>query len=262
MTLLGRLVATAVQNLRTYEAERASADELRRLSSLRADFVSLVSHELRSPMAAVIGSAQTLQHRWRELKPEQRDAFLAVIGDETSRLSDLVGDVLDTSRIEAGTFGYAFSDVDLAAVIRDSVAAAEFGQDDVRLATALPTTLPHVRGDAERLRQLVDNLISNAIKYSDAGGEVMVEAQAEDGHVTVRVRDHGPGILPEHHDHIFEKFGRAAGSAKPGTGLGLFLSRSFAEAHGGSLAVESRPARARRSRSPCRSAERRATPAA
>ncbi len=142
VTLLGRLVATAVQNLRTYEAERASADELRRLSSLRADFVSLVSHELRSPMAAVIGSAQTLQHRWRELKPEQRDAFLAVIGDETSRLSDLVGDVLDTSRIEAGTFGYAFSDVDLAAVIRDSVAAAEFGQDDVRLVTALPATLP------------------------------------------------------------------------------------------------------------------------
>jgi signal transduction histidine kinase len=241
VTLLGRLVATAVQNLRTYEAERASADELRRLSSLRADFVSLVSHELRSPMAAVIGSAQTLQHRWRELKPEQRDAFLAVIGDETSRLSDLVGDVLDTSRIEAGTFGYAFSDVDLAGVIRDSVAAAQFGQDDVRLATSVPAGLPSIRGDSERLRQLVDNLISNAIKYSDAGGEVAVEAQADDGHVTIRVRDNGPGILPEHHDHIFEKFGRAAGSAKPGTGLGLFLSRSFAEAHGGSLAVESHP---------------------
>ena len=241
VTLLGRLVATAVQNLRTYEAERASADELRRLSSLRADFVSLVSHELRSPMAAVIGSAQTLQHRWRELKPEQRDAFLAVIGDETARLSSLVGDVLDTSRIEAGTFGYAFSDVDLVGVIRDSVAAAEFGQDEVRLATALPATLPTLRGDAERLRQLLDNLISNAVKYSDAGGEVLVEAEAVDGHVTVCVRDDGPGIRPEHHEHIFEKFGRAAGSAKPGTGLGLFLSRSFAEAHGGTLEVESRP---------------------
>ena len=75
MTLLGRLVATAVQNLRTYEAERASADELRRLSSLRADFVSLVSHELRSPMAAVIGSAQTLQHRWRELSRSSGTQF-------------------------------------------------------------------------------------------------------------------------------------------------------------------------------------------
>ena len=241
VTFLGRLVATAVQNLRTYEAERATVDELRRLSSLRADFVSLVSHELRSPMAAVIGSARTLQARWRELKPEQREAFLAVIADETTRLAALVGDVLDTSRIEAGTFGYRFDDVDLAAVLRDSVAAAEIGQDEVRLTAELPPALPNVRGDAERLRQLVDNLISNAIKYSDSGGEVEVEAGADDGHVVVHVRDSGPGILPEHQAQIFEKFGRVAGTAKPGTGLGLFLSRSFAEAHGGSLDVESPP---------------------
>ena len=164
-----------------------------------------------------------------------------MIGDETNRLSALVGDVLDTSRIEAGTFGYAFADVDLAEVLRDSVASAEVGQDEVRLAATMPATLPTIRGDAERLRQLVDNLISNAIKYSDAGGEVLVEASAEDGHVTVRVSDRGPGIMADQHDHIFEKFGRAAGSAKPGTGLGLFLSRSFAEAHGGTLAVESSP---------------------
>jgi signal transduction histidine kinase len=241
VTLLARLVATAVQNLRTYEAERATVEELRRLSSLRADFVSLVSHELRSPMAAVIGSARTLQARWRELKPEQREAFLAVIADETSRLAALVGDVLDTSRIEAGTFGYRFADVDLRDIVRDSVAAAEIGQDEVRLTAELPKDLPVVRGDAERLRQLVDNLISNAIKYSDSGGEVRVRAQTDDGHVVVRVEDSGPGILPEHHAQIFEKFGRAGGSAKPGTGLGLFLARSFAEAHGGSLQVESEP---------------------
>jgi signal transduction histidine kinase len=240
-TLLGRLVATAVQNLRTYEAERATVEELRRLSGLRADFVSLVSHELRSPMAAVIGSARTLQQRWRELRPEQREAFLAVIADETARLAALVGDVLDTSRIEAGTFGYRFSDVDLADVVRDSVAAAELGQDEVVLRSELPSALPLVRGDAERLRQLVDNLISNAIKYSDSGGEVRVAAAADDGHIVLTVSDKGPGIPPEHHAHIFEKFGRVAGSAKPGTGLGLFLSRSFAEAHGGSLEVDSRP---------------------
>ena len=241
VTLLARLVATAVQNLRTYEAERATVEELRRLSSLRADFVSLVSHELRSPMAAVIGSARTLQARWRELKPEQREAFLAVIADETSRLAALVGDVLDTSRIEAGTFGYRFGEVDLGDIVRDSVAAAEIGQDEVRLTAELPTDLPAVRGDADRLRQLVDNLISNAIKYSDSGGEVRVRARTDDGHVVVRVEDSGPGILPEHQTQIFEKFGRAGGSAKPGTGLGLFLARSFAEAHGGSLQVESEP---------------------
>jgi two-component system, OmpR family, phosphate regulon sensor histidine kinase PhoR len=227
--------------LRTYEAERATVEELRRLSSLRADFVSLVSHELRSPMAAVIGSARTLQARWRELRPEQREAFLAVIADETSRLAALVGDVLDTSRIEAGTFGYEFGEVDLAEVLRDSVAAAEIGQDEVRLTTEVPPGLPSIRGDAERLRQLVDNLISNAIKYSDSGGEVRVEARADDGHVVVCVRDSGPGIRAEHHAQIFEKFGRAGSTTKPGTGLGLFLARSFAEAHGGSLRVESAP---------------------
>jgi signal transduction histidine kinase len=241
VTLLGRLVATAVQNLRAYEAERATVDELRRLSTLRADFVSLVSHELRSPMAAVIGSARTLQQRWRELRPEQREAFLAVIADETTRLSMLVGDVLDTSRIEAGTFGYAFSDVDLAEVLRDSVAAAEIGQDEVRLSSELPTSLPHVRGDAERLRQLIDNLVSNAVKYSESGREVTVQAETVDGHVVVRVRDSGPGIALEDQRQIFEKFGRAGSSAKPGSGLGLFLARSFAEAHGGSVTVESLP---------------------
>ena len=220
VTLLGRLVATAVQNLRTYEAERATVEELRRLSELRADFVSLVSHELRNPITAVIGSARTLQDRWRELKPDQREAFLTVIADETTRLAALVGDVLDTSRIEAGTFGYAFAEVDLANVLRDSVAAAGIGQDEVRLRSELPATLPAVRGDAERLRQLVDNLISNAIKYSDSGGEVHVEARADDGHVVVRVSDTGPGIAPEHQAQIFEKFGRVAGNAKPGTGLG------------------------------------------
>ena len=158
---------------RTCARTRRSArrwTEVRRLAALRADFVSLVSHELRSPMAAVIGSALTLQQRWRELRPDQREAFLAVIADETTRLSVLVGDVLDTSRIEAGTFGYAFSDVDLAQVVRESVAAAELGQDEVRLKADLAPSLPHVRGDAERLRQLVDNLISNAVKFSTSGG--------------------------------------------------------------------------------------------
>ena len=114
MSLLGSLVASAVQNIRAYESERRTVEELQRLSTMRADFVSLVSHELRSPMAAVIGASRTLQQRWRELSSEQREAFLALIGDETTRLATLIGDVLDTSRIEAGTFTYRFADVDLA----------------------------------------------------------------------------------------------------------------------------------------------------
>jgi signal transduction histidine kinase len=238
LTLLGRLVGSAVQNIRAYESERATVDELRRLSALRADFVSLVSHELRSPMAAVIGSARTLQLRWRELSHEQRDAFLALIGDETNRLAMLVADVLDSSRIEAGTFSYSFADVDLASLLRDAVAAAELGQDEVRVRLDLAEPLPTLRGDRERLRQVVANLLDNAIKYSPHGDEVELRSWADDGRVTIAVRDHGPGVAAEHRKLIFEKFGRAGGANKPGTGLGLFIARSIAEAHGGTVAVE------------------------
>jgi signal transduction histidine kinase len=245
VALLGRLVATAVQNIRAYEGERATADELRRLSALRADFVSLVSHELRSPMAAVIGAARTLQQRWRELTADQRQSFLELIGDETSRLADLIGDVLDTSRIEAGTFSFTFTDVDLAELLRDVVAAADVAQDEVRVTTQVRGTLPPVRGDRDRLRQIVQNLVDNAVKYSPAGAEVRVTAATDDGHILVAVQDSGPGIHLDDQKLIFDKFGRAAveGGTKPGTGLGLFIARSIAEAHGGSLEVESAPSR-------------------
>jgi signal transduction histidine kinase len=240
--LLGRLVGSAVQNIRAYEAERKTVEELRRLSALRADFVSLVSHELRTPMAAVIGSARTLQQRWRELTAEQRESFLELIAEETNRLATLIGDVLDTSRIEAGTFSFRFGDVDLGELVRDSVATAELGSDEVTVRAEVREPLPHIRGDAERLRQVLMNLIDNALKYSPAGDEIEVRAYVEDGHVRVDVRDRGPGIAREDQRLIFEKFGRVTtGNARPGTGLGLFIARSIAEAHGGTLEVTSAP---------------------
>jgi signal transduction histidine kinase len=241
VSLLGRLVATAVQNIRAYEAERRRVEELARLSELRADFVSLVSHELRSPMAAVIGAARTLQDRWRMLTAEQRESFLALIGDETSRLAELVGDVLDTSRIEAGTFSYRFEEVDLGRVIDEAVEAAVLAQQEVAVVSAIRTSLPAIRGDRARLRQVLGNLIENAVKYSPEGGEVRVSAAAGNGAVRISVRDSGPGIPRDQQARIFEKFGRAdvEGGSKPGTGLGLFIARSIAEAHGGSLEVSS-----------------------
>ena len=242
VSLLGRFLGSAVQNIRAYEAERTTVEELRRLSALRADFVSLVSHELRSPMAAVIGSAKTLHQRWRELTPEQRESFLALIEHETNRLAELVGDVLDTSRIESGSFSYTFDDVDVAELIQESTAAAETGQDEVRVNASVQRPLPQVRGDRDRLRQVITNLIDNAVKYSPAGGEVEVRAYGDNGRINVDVRDHGPGVAPEHQTLIFEKFGRVSGEhAKPGTGLGLFIARSIAQAHGGTLEVHSSP---------------------
>ncbi len=242
VSLIGRLAGTAVQNIRAYDAERRTVEELRRLSALRADFVSLVSHELRSPMAAVIGAAQTLEQRWRELSPEQRASFLALIAGETSRLADLIADVLDTSRIEAGTFTYRFDDLDIGELAEEAVASASVGQDEVPVRAIVHRPLPAVRGDRVRLRQVLANLIENAVKWSAAGEDVDVEVTALDGRVVVGVRDRGPGIPREEHGVIFEKFGRAkGGTGRSGTGLGLFIARSIAEAHGGTVDVRSTP---------------------
>ena len=208
-----------------------------------ADFVSLVSHELKGPMAAVIGAAHTLQDRWDGLAAEQRDSLLSIVVAETRRLAALVDDIADTSRLEAGTFSYRFEEVDLADLVARSVAASTLAQQEVAVVAHIPDALPPIRGDDARLRQVLGNLIDNAVKYSPEGGEVDVDVAIADEAVTVSVGDDGLGIPPEYHERIFEQFGRAAvpGSTKPGTGLGLFISRSIAEAHGGTLDVSSVP---------------------
>ena len=109
---------------------------------LRADFVSLVSHEVRTPMATVIGSARTLQRAGVSLTTEQRDAFLALIADETDRLAALVGEVLDSSRIDAGTFSYTFGEVDVAGLVNETVASAELVRESVEIASTVPPELP------------------------------------------------------------------------------------------------------------------------
>jgi len=240
--LLGRLVAAAAQNLRSYELERRTVDELRRLSTLRADFVSLVSHELRTPMAAMVGAGLTLKERWRDLAAEQRDAFLGLIVTETERLARLVGEVLDTSRIDAGTFSYRFDRVDLTGLLEEATAAATLAQHEVPVVLRVPQVLPVVEGDSARLRQVLANLIDNAVKYSPSGQPVEVRATAAGAGVAVDVVDRGPGIAASDQQLVFEKFGRVQGAnAKPGTGLGLYIAKAIAEAHGGALEVQSTP---------------------
>jgi signal transduction histidine kinase len=241
-TLLGRLAGTAVQNIRAYDAERARVEELARLSELRDDLVSLVSHELRSPVASLQAAAETLRRRVEELAPEQRDALLDVVADESRRLAGLVADVLDTSRIDSGTFTYTFAEVDVGEIVRETVAAAELAHAAARISFEISPPVPPVRADRERIRQVLTNLVENAVKYS-GDGAVGATVSAADGHVHVDVADDGPGIDPEHHELIFEKFGRVFGEGPtlPGSGLGLFISRSIAEAHGGTLEVRSEP---------------------
>ena len=163
--------------------------------------------------------------------------------------------MLDTSRIEAGTFSYAFTDVDLGELVRDTVATVSLGQDEVPVVAKTPGSLPPVRGDRERLRQVLMNLVDNAVKYSQAGDEVAVSAWAENGQVLVSVEDHGPGIPREQHGLIFEKFGRAnvgRRGSRARASASSSRARSPRRTAARSRFAPPRPG-ARPSRSPCRS---------
>lgn len=221
---------------------RRELDELQRRAGRRSEFVALVAHDLRTPLAAVIGSVQTLQQRSADLSQAQRDALLAVIETEAERLTALIDDVFAASSIEADTFRYAFADVDVGTLVTEAVAAA-IASRDVEIKEHVAAGLPVVRGDRARLRQVLSNLIDNAVKHAP-GTTVEVGAKAESNGVVVAVTDHGAGIPLEDQRLIFEQFGRvSAASATEGTGLGLYISRAIAEAHGGSLDVSSAPGR-------------------
>ena len=221
------------------ETLQQELDELRANVARRAEFVAILAHDVRTPLASIIGSAHTLRQRAGELTPDQREQLLGVIDREAERLASLLEEAFDTARIETGTFSYRFASLDLGALVEEAVAAANASGGAVSL--VVEPGLPTVGGDRGRLRQVLSNLIENAVKFSPPGASVEVTARTEGGGVAVAVRDRGPGIAPEHREHIFEQFGRVEGTGKPGSGLGLYISRAIAEAHGGTLAVASAP---------------------
>ena len=202
-----------------------------------ATFAALVVHELRSPLAAMVGAARMLRERWPELDDAQRESLLALLADESGRVERLLGELQDASRVAAGGFAYEFAEVDVGDLVEEAVAAARATGSDVSARLGGP--LPLVRGDADRLRQALDKLIGNAVRVSPPGAEVEVGAESRDGAVRISIRDSGPGVAAADRERIFEAFEQAGN--RPGAGLGLHVARTIAEAHGGSVQLDSTP---------------------
>jgi signal transduction histidine kinase len=232
------------ERLRAYAAaERSANARLLELDALKDEFISLVSHELRTPLTSIRGYVELLLEE-RTLNDEQR-RFLAVVDRNSERLLELVADLLFLAQVDAGKLSLELGPVDLEALVGECVesslpAAAAKGID----LTTSASRLPHLQGDRSRLAQVLDNLISNALKFTPSGGHVDVRLKAVDGAAVLEVRDTGPGLGEDEREHLFERFYRSSNateSAIQGTGLGLPIAKAIVERHGGRIGLESAP---------------------
>jgi PAS domain S-box-containing protein len=241
--LADALVSISALIAEVLERRRAEADAER----LKNEFFALVSHELRTPLTSIIGYLELiLEEEAGEVAPEQR-RFLGVIERNARRLLRLVGDLLFVAQFEAGKLSLEHGTVDLEAVTREAVEAARprAARVDVEL-EAQTEPLPPIDGDRDRLGQVVDNLISNALKFTPASGRVSVRALERDGRAVVEVQDTGMGIPEDEQARLFERFYRTASATErsiPGIGLGLSICRAIAEGHGGTIRVASEEGR-------------------
>ncbi|HYL69185.1 MAG TPA: ATP-binding protein [Candidatus Limnocylindria bacterium] len=217
--------------------------ELRRLERVRQDFVANVSHEFKTPLTAIQGFAETLLAGALD-DPNNNRRFLEIIRDHAARLARLTDDLLKLARIEAGKLELEFSSVGLTELIEGCAETTllKASRKQIALEINIPPGLPAVRGDSSLLRDVLQNLLDNAIQYTPAGGRIQVSATAGAGEAVVTVADTGIGIPLAEQERIFERFYRvdAARSREAGgTGLGLSIAKHIVEAHGGRLWVES-----------------------
>jgi two-component system phosphate regulon sensor histidine kinase PhoR len=217
--------------------------ELRRLERVRQDFVANVSHEFKTPLTAIQGFAETLLAGALD-DPENNRRFLEIIRNHAIRLARLTNDLLKLARIEAGKMEVEFSSVSLLELIEGCTETTllKANRKEITLEITVPPQLPAVRGDAALLRDVLQNLLDNAIQYTPARGHISVSATAGPREAVVTVADTGIGIPLADSERIFERFYRvdAARSREAGgTGLGLSIAKHIVEAHGGKLWVES-----------------------
>jgi signal transduction histidine kinase len=228
----------AVESARV--AEREANQRLRELDRLKDDFVSTISHELRTPLTSITGYVELA----REQADPETSGYLEVVERNAGRLLALVNDLLFVARLQSGRLEFELEHVDVAKLVAESVATAKphaVGAN-VELRLRLSGADTAVRGDRRRLGQVVDNLVSNAIKFSPDAGTVDLTVDRRNGLVLIEVEDRGIGIAESEKERLFERFFRTQGALDrqiPGTGLGLYITKSIVEAHGGTVAMHS-----------------------
>jgi two-component system sensor histidine kinase KdpD len=227
---------------RRLRREATEAEILRRTDELKSALLHAVSHDLKTPLASIIASAGSLGQpdvAWTE---QERIELAETIEQEAQRLNRIVGNLLDLSRIEAGSLRPEKGWYDLGALLDDVLGRLRPLTAQHRVSVEVPENLPPVPLDYVEIDQVLTNLIENAVKYSPPGSEVRVTVRCAAGAVEVAVADRGPGIAPEALPHLFEPFYRADGHGprSKGAGLGLAVARGLVEAHGGRIWAENR----------------------
>jgi two-component system sensor histidine kinase KdpD len=216
------------------------ADALAETDQVRTALLSAVSHDLRRPLAAAVAAIGGLRAAGDSLSEDDRAELLATADESLATLSALVTDLLDVSRVEAGVLAVSLAPVDAAGTILAAVDELGLGPDEVEL--ALDPDLPFLRADPVLLQRVVVNVLANAVRYTAPGTRVRVATSSLGPRAQIRIVDHGVGVLPERQDDIFAPFQRLGDTDNTtGLGLGLALSRGFAEGMGGTLTPEDTP---------------------
>ncbi|HKG10643.1 MAG TPA: ATP-binding protein [Gaiellaceae bacterium] len=237
---LTRAFNAMAENLQRSRQElEAQNEQLRESERMKSELVSIVSHELRTPLASVLGFTSLLLTR--DFDEETRHRYLGIIDAQARRLGALIDDFLDARRLEQGRLELGRDRVEVAPLLREQAELFRGQSERHRLTVEVPRKPLAVRGDRDRLAQVIGNLLSNAIKYSPEGGVVELVGEDDDGVIRVAVRDQGVGIPDDQQSQIFTRFfrGDAAASGIGGTGLGLAVSREIVEAHGGRIGFNS-----------------------
>ncbi len=224
-TLAG-IAAVAVQNARLFQ---------------QSDWIAEIVHEIRTPLTSIMTYAELLATH--QLEQDSRQKFVEIINHEANRVNGLIGQFLDLARLESGRVIMKRAPFSLPEIVRLSLdlVRPQAQERKMELQAEIPADLPEVRGDAERIQQVLLNFLSNAVKYADPGDQITVLCHLEPEEIVVTVTDTGPGIAQEHHQGLFEKFSRVPGSEEraEGSGLGLNIARQIVQAHKGRIWVES-----------------------